>query len=252
MIESNVIKTSLNNHKFSRKELDNEIHLWFKDLKQSEQEYRRYRKILNIEELKRLEQFFFEKDKRRFLVARGYMKEVIGKYLEIDPHDIVFTTTIYGKPQLIDSINQGVQFSLAHSHELAVLAITKSKVGVDIEYIHREINYQNIAKNFFSKSEYQIFTSLTEAQKKEGFYKCWTMKEAIRKVYGDEKILNLPDIEVLFTPGEKPRIIGIENDNDEAKKWILKSFTLLESYICAVVGLKNKCEHKLYYIKNDY
>lgn len=252
MIESNFIKTSLNNHKFSLKELDNEIHLWFKDLEQSEQECQRYKKILNIDELKRLEQFFFEKDKRRFIIARGYMKEVIGRYLEIESHDIVFTTSIYGKPQLIDSINQGLHFSLAHSHKLVVLAITKSRVGVDLEYIHRAIDYKNIAQNFFSKSEYQIFTSLPEALKKEGFYNCWTMKEAIRKVYGDEKILNMIEIEVSFIPGDKPEIISIENDSYEAKKWVVKSFSLQKSYICAVVGLKKKCEQKLFYIKNEY
>jgi 4'-phosphopantetheinyl transferase len=232
-------------------DLDNEVHLWFKDLRQPEQEYQRYRNILNIEELNRLDQFFFEKDKRRFATTRGYMKEVIGKYLEIDSHDVIITTTIYGKPQLKDSINLGIQFSLAHSHELAVLAITKRRVGVDIEYIHRAFDYQNLAQNFFSKSEYQKFTSLPEAQKKEGFYNYWTMKEAIRKVYGDEKIINMAEIEVSYTPGDKPGIISIEKNTNEAEKWVVKSFSLLESYICAVVGLKNNWEKKLFYIKND-
>ena len=55
---------------------------------------------LTAEECQRAERYVFEKDRTHFVVARGLLRVLLGRYLRQDPQHLRFTYGPYGKPAL--------------------------------------------------------------------------------------------------------------------------------------------------------
>ena len=96
-----------------------------------------------------------------------------------------------------------IRFSISHSGDLAVLAMTDTEVGIDIEEI-KERNFQPIVNRQFTDGEKSEAVDLT------GFLKVWTKKEAYLKLTGDglsglsgadvSQAITLNGKRLLFTP----------------------------------------------------
>ncbi|WP_148815240.1 4'-phosphopantetheinyl transferase family protein, partial [Campylobacter concisus] len=67
---------------------------------------------------------------------------------------------------------------LSHKENIAVLAISKEKVGVDAEEL-KERNFGGVIKFCFSKKESEIYVNAKDKMQK--FYEIYTAKEAVIK-----------------------------------------------------------------------
>ncbi|WP_103603360.1 4'-phosphopantetheinyl transferase family protein, partial [Campylobacter concisus] len=67
---------------------------------------------------------------------------------------------------------------LSHKENIAVLAISKEKVGVDVEEL-KERNLDGVIKFCFSKKESEIYENSKDKMQK--FYEIYTAKEAVTK-----------------------------------------------------------------------
>jgi len=233
---------------YAPEDLSKEIHLWVLNLKQPYYTFQNLKKLLNEEEKFKLNRYIFNSDKKRYVVSHGFLKKIIGKYLDINPNDVSFRISSLGKPRLDETLKPiNFEFSMAHSHELAIYALTKGRrVGVDIEYIHRKIDHMKIASKFFTKKERGILKTLPEHQRKKAFYNCWTRKEAFIKTF-DEKLLDFQEFEVTIIPGEAPQIINIEGYPMESTHWYMISFSPAESYVGALVGEGRNWKPRFHY-----
>jgi len=63
---------------------------------------------------------------------------------------------------------------LSHKENIAVLAISKEKVGVDVEEL-KERNFDGVIKFCFNKKESEIYASTKDKMQK--FYEIYTAKE---------------------------------------------------------------------------
>lgn len=99
----------------------------------------------------------------------------------------------YGKPFIPDST---LHFSLSHSKKLWCIGICNEReLGVDIEELNVNIEYNEIAQNYFSNDEQKaVNQSLNPLNE---FYKLWTRKEAVLKATGIGLNTDLCQIEVL-------------------------------------------------------
>ena len=78
-----------------------------------------------------------------------------------------------------------LRFNLSHSHDLAMYAFALARdVGVDIEMIRADAANDRIAENFFSPTEVAMLRALPHERQVEGFFNCWTRKEAYVKARG--------------------------------------------------------------------
>ncbi len=73
-----------------------------------------------------------------------------------------------------------LHFNVSHSRDIVACAVSKSSVGIDIEY-KKNIDYKTISKRFFER----------EIKDKESFYIEWTKKEAYAKLTGSNLIQQL-------------------------------------------------------------
>lgn len=86
-----------------------------------------------------------------------------------------------GKPYLKDYPD--VHFSLSHSGNIAVLAISDSEIGIDVQ--ERRGYQEKVMKRFYHKSEIAIIEAISDsAEKVNCFYQMWTAKEAYIKFTG--------------------------------------------------------------------
>lgn len=76
--------------------------------------------------------------------------------------------------------NGGVFFSLSHSGNYAVCAVSDCEVGVDIESPRN--NSLKLAKRFFTESEYELIAE--SADPDEQFCRLWVIKESYIKATG--------------------------------------------------------------------
>src|SRR5262245_37170099 len=57
-------------------------------------------RLLSSDESQRARRFRFERDRKRFIVCRGVLREILGTYLGKNPEAIVFSYGPQGKPYL--------------------------------------------------------------------------------------------------------------------------------------------------------
>lgn len=95
--------------------------------------------------------------------------------------------------------NGDLQFSISHSGETAVCALSVEPVGIDIEELREIRNAEELASRFLSKSEKYFVTQ--SADKAEAFLEVWTKKEAYLKRQGTGMTgINLAEIDTSQLP----------------------------------------------------
>ena len=199
---------------------------------------------LSEEEAKRAVRFRFEKDRIRYIVAHGCLRNILARYLQCEPGVLNFDINEYGKP----SINgHKLEFNLSHSGDFALIAVShKRKVGVDVERIHSDMEFESIADRFFSPNELAELMSLPLEQRAIAFFNCWTRKEAYIKAQGLGLSLPLDSFDVSLTPNEPAFLRATRPDAQEANRWSLCSLKVDPGYAAAVAINDKDLELKLW------
>ncbi|HJP92705.1 MAG TPA: 4'-phosphopantetheinyl transferase superfamily protein [Pyrinomonadaceae bacterium] len=222
-----------------------EVHVWRIELEQSNELLEKFRVTLDPDELERARRFHFEKHRRHFIVGRGFLRDVLSRYLKIEPGALIFSYGAYGKPALAgEHENSKVRFNMSHSHNLALLAITEEKhLGIDIEHIRSDFASGEIARRFFSRIEVESFNALQPGEQVAAFFRCWTRKEAFMKATGKGMSQPLDAFDVTLAPAEPPALLRVEDD--DASRWSLSDIDVGEGYAGALVveGIVSKMKH---------
>jgi 4'-phosphopantetheinyl transferase len=200
-----------------------DVHVWAAVLEASPETLNRFAATLSSTESERAARFRFERDRRRFIVGRGMMRAILGGYLSADSRAIEFACGPRGKPTLAGPFAEGgLHFNLAHSEELALLAVTRAgPVGVDVERIRETAEAQELAARFFSARETAALQGLAAEQKAAAFFNLWTRKEAWLKATGEGIAHSLHRVEVSFLPEEPARLVNLPADLAGNTRWTL-------------------------------
>ncbi len=213
----------------------NEVHVWRASLEQPETLIQQLAQILSEDERVRADRFYFERDRNRFIVGRGLLRTILGRYLNREPQQLQFCYSPRGKPALVDTgTGSQLQFNLSHSHELALYAVTCDRqIGIDLEHMRPTSDLEKLTQRFFSPHEHSVICSLPAEQKQEAFFRGWTCKEAYLKAIG-EGLAQLEQIEVSLVPGEPARLLSIAKDSQATKRWSLQTLTPDPNYKAAL------------------
>jgi 4'-phosphopantetheinyl transferase len=216
---------------------DREVHVWRVPLERTALELRQLRGTLSTDETVRADRFYFQRDRDAFVAARGTLRQLLGRYLGRSPGDVAFDYGPYGKPNLIHDSSAApipipIQFNVSHSHGLALMAFSlQRRLGVDVESIRPEIASDEIAARYFSPREVAELRSLPPAMRSEGFFLCWTRKEAYVKAIGDGLQISLNSFHVGLTPSEPERL-----ESSDSQRWTLRSLRPGAGFAAAIVA----------------
>jgi 4'-phosphopantetheinyl transferase len=212
---------------------DGEVHVWRASLDCGESVLHRFEATLAADERNRAQRFVFQPDRNSYIAARGVLRELLGRYLNRGPSELEFDYGAQGKPALRGgSSPNSVQFNVSHSHGVALFAFAVGRqVGVDVELVRPDFAGEKIAERFFSSQEVRELRSLPAAVQDEGFFLCWTRKEAYIKARGEGLQIPLKSFHVSLTPGKTSRLQA-----DDSSRWSLRSLRLGGQYVGAVVA----------------
>jgi 4'-phosphopantetheinyl transferase len=225
------------------KQIGDEIHVWHAALDREENSLVQLESSLSREEKARADRFHFVNDRNRFVVARGLLRELLGKYLHQAPPDMEFSYGKHGKPSLSGgNASSGLCFNLSHSAGMVVYAIARDRnLGIDVEHVRPESAGEDIAKRYFSVREVSDLQTLPAEARVEGFFHCWTRKEAYLKATGMGLQIPLDSFAVSLLPGKPAQFLnGVE------PRWHLAAYHPADGYVAAVVYDGAPCSIKYF------
>ncbi len=207
-----------------------DLHVWTVGLDQPPDVCARLETVLSSDERERARRFVFERDTRRFVVCRAALRRVLAQYTGTAPEALVFAYGDRGKPSLPEM--PGLFFNVTHAASLGVIAVAATDVGIDVEALERNVEFEDLAARFFSAEEARELCALPADARRAAFFNCWTRKEAYIKAIGDGLSCPLDSFAVTLRPSEPALMRWIEGDDESA--WHLRAFTPAEGYVGAV------------------
>lgn len=171
---------------------------------------------LSDEERQRACRFRLARDRRRYTVARGRLRQLLADRLHTHPRSIQLCRGVHGKPRLAPgSAAADWRFNVSHCGDLALFAFLRGReVGIDIESVHALQDVDAISAQYFPPKELADFLSLAPRDKAVGFFRGWTRAEALGKALG----------------------VGLRGASarDAASGWRLHSFSPAPGYVAAL------------------
>jgi 4'-phosphopantetheinyl transferase len=209
---------------------NDEAHIWLAGLDVDPQERTRLRSYLNEEEVSRAERFVFPRDRDHFIVARGRLRELVGRYLRCPPDVVQFKTARYGKPSLLDDLDS-LRFNLSHSHGLALYGFCMGReLGIDTEKIRPGFAGEGIAARYFSAAEQKELEEVPDGLRATAFFLCWTRKEAYIKAHGNGLQIPLDSFDVSLKPGELATLRSADSG-----RWSMRSFVPAPEFVATLI-----------------
>ena len=192
--------------------------------------------LLSDDERHRASRFVFERDARRFIVARARLRQLLAARLGVRPESIELVYGARGKPALAPlGADADLRFSVSHRDEVAVYAFSSGRdVGIDVEAVRMIRDADVIAARLFSRRESETYRALDSRDQPLGFFNCWTRKEAFVKALGDGVFHRLDRFDVSLTPREPAKILRVDDTPGDACGWSLDSFHPAAGYVAAI------------------
>lgn len=215
----------------------NEVHVWRASLPGDSSDLRRFESVLADDETERAGRFIYERDRDRFIAAHGILRELLGRYISCAPQIIKFEYGPHGKPAVAGIGSQpAISFNLSHSHMLGLIVVAREReVGIDVELLRPDFGGEKIGNRYFSAKEMDELSSLPGELRTEGFFLCWTRKEAYVKARGDGLHLPLHSFSVSLAP-DKPATLSSADQSRWSMESFVPSFVAEPRYVAAVVA----------------
>ena len=224
------------------------VDVWLTSTELGEQQVQEYKKSLSVAELARAEKFTTDYKYKEFIVARGLLRQVLSRMTGLDICGFDFNHGKHGKPYLDSNVaGKNIAFNVSHSHGMALVAITPGgRLGVDLEKIRPEVEWQALAKRFFSAAEFQALNGCPDDSRLKSFFTCWTRKEAFVKAVGDGIARGLREFDVSIDPDESAGLLNIRWQGEDAADWTIKNIPVRGNYAAALAVDRPDCRVRLW------
>jgi 4'-phosphopantetheinyl transferase len=204
----------------------------------SEQQIDKLLLLINSDKRNKIKSFINKKDKIRSLLGEILIRTIIEEELHIGSKYITFEKNEYGKPYIREYPK--FNFNISHSGDFVVCAIDDELVGIDIEEV-KHIECEEIARNFFTTTEFDYIVKENLDIQLSKFYEIWTLKESYIKCCGQG--LSIPLKSFSIDIDKYGNIKGIiKNQN---KKYKFKSFDIELGYKMAVCSISKEVLNKI-------
>jgi 4'-phosphopantetheinyl transferase len=198
---------------------------------------------LGSDERQRASCFVRDDVRRRYVVSHAAVRVILGRYLGIEPGALEFHHGPHGKPRLAETRSKGrganskeqraesrerhqislrsplsapcsLHFNLAHSGELAVVALARGcEIGVDVERLRPLRHLAQLAQRYFTPAEAAAILALDGDARQRAFLAVWTAKEAILKALG--RGLSYPLDRFAVSPSDKRQVVTLPTGKGE-------------------------------------
>ena len=160
-----------------------QVHVWHTTISNPRGVSPELWRVLSEDERQRAAGFHFPLHRDRFVTARAFLRNILATYQSVEPECVRFTYTSHGRPELANG--SGLVFSLSHSGDLAVLAVSRKRMlGIDVEMIRNDLDILGLARRYFARAEWERIVDAPPHERAPLFFSSWTCKEALLKARG--------------------------------------------------------------------
>ena len=202
------------------------VHLWRAPLDLDSETRRRLREPLTPDETERAQRFAFDRDRDRWVAARGWLRHLLGAYLDLDPAELRLHASESGKPELA-GVDHWLRFNVSHSADLAVFAVARDReVGVDVERID---GHDPVPRRFLTDAEQAALARIAPAERPGAALRCWTAREAYVKALGSGLRGTAQELVTAAT------LLGKPDEGRDSTAWTLHAFDAGPGYVATIV-----------------
>ncbi|EFK11383.1 phosphopantethiene--protein transferase domain protein [delta proteobacterium NaphS2] len=228
-------------HRISHDRVD----LWWENIDNHKAGISELWRILTEEERSRAKRFRLKEHQRRFIFRHGMLREILSRYLEMAPEEVIFRNGPGGKPAVAGEETM-IRFNLSDSGGYALYAVACGReVGVDVEVLRPKPRAAALVNRFFSANEKAAFQELGADERVSAFFAGWTRKEAYVKAIGKGLRFSLDRFDVSLKPGDRNALLNVAGDSNESNRWLLRDIDLGPDFRAALaVEIGGKCPGK--------
>ena len=209
--------------------LPGEVHVWLANLDLEDSAVDRLSAVLDLGEQQRAARFLVLPARKQFVISRGFVRTVLGKYLVCDPRSVRFRVTPHGKPELAG--DRGIYFNLSHTEGLAAVGITRAgPIGIDVESTRRQVEALQLADRFFSRKEAEWVRLQPGPMRISCFFACWTAKEAYVKAHGGGLSVPLDGFAIIPDLEKLQLQLEVFGRPAESERWSMRRLELPEEF----------------------
>lgn len=187
--------------------------------------------LLNRSERKRAARFSFERHRRQHVAAHALKRIALSTLASSDvaPRCWDFKIASSGKPEV--SQPAGPYFNLSHCEGLVACAVSHDvELGVDVECLTRNPPFE-IVQRHFSPDERAWLSSLSAEDRRIGFFRLWTLKEALIKALGLGLAQPLDGIAFACDP---PRLTSHNLTFGDPATWCFRQYSVGTEHMLAL------------------
>ena len=178
-------------------------------------------------EIEQSSRFVFEKDRRRYLITRRMLREVLSQYATIPPKEWTFVANEFGKPRIEPTQWSGLYFNISHTSDLVVCAVASTpEIGVDIEDRIPDEYLKLAEMNFAEEEQEWLHAATRESESHRRFLAIWTLKEAYMKAVGTGMSMPLTSFSIIPTHPNGAELRQFPKDDPHHGKWVFSRFEL--------------------------
>jgi 4'-phosphopantetheinyl transferase len=169
-------------------------------------------------------------DRRRYILAHGALRAILGSYTDQDPAELVFQSGPGGKPALSGG---NLRFNLSHSGDVAVCGVSRTvAIGVDVEHVLPEVA-REVARHLPLRARRRL-QALSEVARSRAFFLAWTRMESCAKAGGDGlgQGADLADLDAFLEPSTPA---------ERQSGWWLHDFTPRSDFVGTVAAAHGGC-----------
>jgi 4'-phosphopantetheinyl transferase len=193
--------------------------------------------LLSEEECARAARFVFDRDRGQFIAVRGWLRRLLGEYLNRSPRDIRFALGSHGKPMLADG-DDNLYFNVSHSRDVGLLAFCRGReIGIDVEQADGGAGIDDLARSCFSTTEQESLRLLRGNARVDRFFQLWTAKEAYIKAIGRGLSIPLQDFTVDVRGETDIWTVATSGDTDEGAPLSVQRIPVPFGYAGAVAAI---------------
>ncbi|MFZ4548426.1 MAG: 4'-phosphopantetheinyl transferase family protein [Bacteroidales bacterium] len=133
--------------------------------------------ILSAEETAKANRFLPEL-RKNYIDSHVILRQVLSHFTGLQSDKLVISNLIQGKPFLQNYL---LKFNLSHSKNVFLIAVSEQEIGVDIEEIQSDLDFDGIMDYAFSRGDKSF---CLEHDLPATFTRIWTLKEAYLKAIG--------------------------------------------------------------------
>lgn len=196
-----------------------------------------YLALLTPEEAGRAARLRHAGVRAEFLTGRALVRTALSAVTGDAPAAWRFALGDHGKPAIESPSHAGLEFNLSHTHGLIVCAVRRGgAVGVDVENCQRHNGGIDLARRFFAAGEVAALEVAAEEDRRELFFRFWTLKESFIKARGRGLSLPLDRFAFTLAQDKPPRIDFVPDHEASPGDWQFAELICGPEHRIAVCG----------------